>query len=67
MKLQVITYKSAVDQYYRRTSLGYRLRIEDEPRSSPERLYRFKNQIRLQTRRNQGKAFGQIMERTYRF
>ena len=63
LKLKVNTAKSAVALCHKRKFLGYRLGMGGELHISPESLSRFKNQIRFLTRRNQGKAFEQIVER----
>jgi hypothetical protein len=43
------------------------LHREGELHISPESLCRFKSQIRFLTRRNQGKAFEQVIERLNRY
>ena len=63
LKLKVNAAKSAVAQCHRRKFLGYRLGRGGELHISPESLSRFKSQIRYLTRRNQGKAFEQIVRR----
>lgn len=63
LKLKVNPSKSAVDLCHRRKFLGYRLGTGGELHISPESLRRFENQIRFLTRRNQGKAFEQIVKR----
>lgn len=67
LKLKVNLSKSAVDLCHRRKFLGYRLGKGGELHISPESLSRFKNQIRFLTRRNQGKAFEQIIARLNRY
>jgi RNA-directed DNA polymerase len=63
LKLKVNASKSAVDLCHRRKFLGYRLGRGGERHISPESLSRFKERIRFLTRRNQGKAFEQVIER----
>jgi RNA-directed DNA polymerase len=63
LKLKVNPLKSAVDLCDGRKFLGYRLGREGQLRISPESLGRFKDRIRFLTRRNQGKAFEQIVTR----
>jgi len=63
LKLKVNIAKSAVDMCHRRKFLGYRLGEGGELHISPESLRRFKDQIRRLTRRNQGRAFEQVIER----
>jgi RNA-directed DNA polymerase len=63
LKLRVNQEKSAVDETCRRKFLGYRLGQAGELYISPESLSRFKNRIRVLTRRNQGKEFERIIER----
>jgi RNA-directed DNA polymerase len=63
LKLRVNQEKSAVDETYRRKFLGYRLGRGGQLHISPESLSRFRKQVRILTRRNQGKAFEQVIER----
>jgi RNA-directed DNA polymerase len=63
LKLKVNASKSAVDLCRNRKFLGYRLGRRGTLHISPESLSRFKNQIRFLTRRNQGNAFEQVIER----
>ena len=63
LKLKVNLAKSAVDLCHRRKLLGYCLGEGGELHISPESLRRFRDQIRYLTRRNQGKAFEQVIER----
>jgi RNA-directed DNA polymerase len=63
LKLKVNASKSAVGLCYTRKFLGYHLGRGGTLHVSPESLNRFKNRIRLLTRRNQSKAFEQIIER----
>ena len=63
LKLTVNTAKSAVDLCHRRKFLGFRLGEGGTLHISPESLCRFRNQICRLTRRNQGKAFEQVIER----
>jgi RNA-directed DNA polymerase len=63
LKLKVNMAKSAVGLCNQRKFLGYRLKTEGELLISPESLGRFKERIRTLTRRNQGKAFEQVIER----
>jgi len=63
LRLKVNIAKSGVDLCRRRKFLGYRLGKGGELHISPESLGRFRDQIRHLTRRNQGKAFEQVIER----